>query len=152
MAYRQHIIKKLRVRLKARVNYNVFHSLLLSWGHANWVALTLNSDLHLAIQAIPHGQEIMKVRSVFLGSVVQYKVLCVHARDLPGLTSCVLHKAPSLALWDPALLSLMCWVEVEALHCKQSFQVKSKKLNNRKVRFYIRIQVSAIERLGKKKK
>lgn len=37
------------------------------------------------------------------------------------------HGALHLVLWDLALLSLMCWVRVEALHCKRSFRMKRKK-------------------------
>lgn len=65
-AYGQHVIKKLTVRLKGKMNFNAFHSFLLSWGLANWVALIVNSlDLHLAGQAIPQSQGWGKCRASF---------------------------------------------------------------------------------------
>lgn len=64
--YRQHVIKKLTVRQKGKMNFNAFHSFLLSWGLAKWVALIVNFlDLHLAGQAIPHSQGWGKYRASF---------------------------------------------------------------------------------------
>jgi len=79
---------------------------------------------------------------------MQCKALCVRAGDLPGLTFSVLRGAPHLALWDPALPSFVCW---ELCTVNKAFKWKEKN-NNRKVRFYIRIHILAIEKMGKKKK
>lgn len=96
-AYRQHIIKKLTVRLKGKMNFNAFHSFLLSWGFANWVALIVNSlDLHLAGQAIPHSRGWGKCRASFAEVWCSGKVLCA-CRALTGLTFCVSHEALHLA-------------------------------------------------------
>lgn len=51
--------------------------------------------------------------------------LCLQGTD--GFDLLYVTWSPSPGTWDPALLSLMCWVEVEVLHSKQSSQVKRKK-------------------------
>lgn len=149
MAYRQHIIKKLTVRLKGRMKYGTFPSPLLSGGLANWVALTLNSIACVQQARVSHtARGSWKRRASFYGAWWGAKSSVSPQGTLP-----LQHGAPSPALRGPARCSSMCWVEVEAPHCKQGFQVKRKKKTyNRRLRFYIRIQVLAIQRTGKKKK